>query len=256
MLPRTALLLTCLGLTACAQQDDASPLADAGPSLHGKPGQPFLFDGSSSIADTWSWTLVLVPEGSVLGPGDLQDADTPWPVLIPDVDGLYRLSLEVCTPHACVRSWSEALVGPESLLAADRMDLLGAVSKASDPLHLEGLHPNWGPHDHDPVEFRSNFGFKHRKDNKAPIAIASWDKLDGETIDLLGDDSYDPDGDTLRYRWTFTIIPAASRLDSSALESADSSIAQFTPDVSGVWVLRLTVRDSSHRASTTVILEP
>lgn len=98
-------------------------------------------------------------------------------------------------------------------------------------------------------------GFIQRKGHHAPVAIAQQSPSGGDSITLDGQDSYDPDGDTLRYRWTFASIPAASRLDGSALHYANTDTAEFMPDVPGVWVLRLAVNDGSERASAAVMLQ-
>ena len=157
----------------------------------------------------------------------------------------------------CDRAEASALVGaPADLERSLHAAPLGEGHTA-DPLDLEGLQPNWGLHDHDPVEFRPKLGFIRRKGNHAPVAIASaWQSTgSGGTVTLDGEESYDPDGDDLRYRWSFASIPAASSLDSSALSSPNGGTAAFTPDVPGVWVLRLTVRDNVDRAATTVLVE-
>ena len=259
MFSRSAALVTSLlALTACAQQDDASPYADPGPFLSGQPGQSFQFDGSASIADSWAWSLLAIPPDSKLGAADLLDADSPWLVLVPDVGGRYALLLEVCTgAGACDERSVSAVLGSPATLAAEVEAALRDEAFDEDPLDMANLGPHRMVHDNDPVEFRSKFGFIRRKGNHAPVAIASaWQSTgSGGTVTLDGEESYDPDGDDLRYRWSFASIPAASSLDSSALSSPNGGTAAFTPDVPGVWVLRLTVRDNVDRAATTVLVE-
>ena len=219
-------------LTACAPQDDAFPTADAGPSLHGVPGQEYVFDGSLSRGETWSWSLLSQPQGSVLSSADLVDADTPWPVLRPDAAGAYTLELEVCSDGAwCERSQTRAYVGPEGQSALEQLIL--DTRRVSLGLALAG---------------------RSGTTNEAPVAVATARAglRASSEVTLDGGDSYDPDGDPLRYRWSFASLPAGSTLSAADLHSSTQSSASFAPDLSGTYALRLTVRDAQRWDSALV----
>ena len=74
--------------------------------------------------------------------------------------------------------------------------------------------------------------------NRPPVAVAGPDRVGAVAITFNGSASYDPDGDTLSYRWTLAAGPGA------ALLSAERAVStELTPDVAGVWVVRLVVSD-------------
>lgn len=78
--------------------------------------------------------------------------------------------------------------------------------------------------------------------NLAPIAIAG-DKIEvklGEPANLDGSSSYDPNGDSISYRWNLINKPSES---SSVLNNSNSKFADFTPDKVGDYVAQLIVND-------------
>jgi hypothetical protein len=205
-------------MVACSP---AAPAADAGFMVHGAPGQAFLFDGSTSSGDslTFSWVLVDGPEAAAL-----HDADTAWPTLFPEVEGVYMLSLTVCDARgACDEAETFAVVGDSQ---ASRQRLMRAPSFGGGKL-LGGSKP---------------FG-----DNNAPEADATARRSFGSTatIKLDGSASSDPNGDTLRYRWRFVSRPADSALTDADINDNTAALASFTADVGGTWQVKLTVRDQS-----------
>lgn len=244
-------------LTACAPQDDASPLANPGPARAGQTGQSFTFDGTGSAADAWSWALVQAPPGSALGSGDLAVgelafADGPWPELTPDAEGVYVLELRACTQAgACAVGHTLALVGVQAVqsFTQHRSFVIGRVLHDNDPWEFRGFGGKV-LHDDDPWEFR---GFVS---NKPPVALASvWQGMRaGDAVLLQGGQSYDPEGEALGFRWAFTVLPADSALSSGDLVGSTDSAASFTPDVDGVYGLRLTVSDGQRRSSADVTL--
>ena len=243
-LSRAAVLVLSIALTACAPQDESFLTADAGPARSGQLDQSYVFDGSASLASSWSWRLVQTPSGSRLEEGDLQDADTPWPVLTPDIEGVYVLELTACDSQGvCAWTETEAYVGPVGIaqLITPRPLLkprgLG-VYEDTDPVDFKGRQ--WGA-----------------RPNKPPVAIvtARQGLRADSAVYLPGDESYDPDGDTLSYRWSFASMPADSALDSTAISNSTGSSARFTPDVAGIWQVRLTVRDAWLRDTETIVLE-
>lgn len=256
MSPRTVVLVFSLGLTACAQQDDASPFAEAGPAFHGAPGQAFQLDGSASTGESLRWAFVSTPPGSALSPEDLTGADTPWPVFVPDVAGLYVLELVACADGLCQSSTTTARVGsPEQLAELLFADATGPADP--DPLGLEALNESWGLEDHDPLELKGKLPFGPWRKNSPPVAVATARqglRADSDVV-LQGGNSYDPDGDTLRYRWSFASLPAASNLDGGAIDDPTGSSARFSPDAPGIYQLRLVVRDNTGWDSAVVSVE-
>ena len=214
---RTLGLLLPLGV-ACSP---APPTADAGFMVNGAPGQAFLFDGSQSSGDslTFAWSVVNGPASA-----ELYDADTAWPTLLPDAEGIYTLNLTVCDVRgACDEAETFAHVGAS---ASSRQRLMSAPSFGGK-LH-SGLKP---------------FG-----DNDPPVAEASARRnfASMSTIKLDGTASSDPNGDTLRYRWRFVSRPADSALTDADIQDNTAALASFTADVEGTWQVKLTVRDQSH----------
>jgi hypothetical protein len=212
-------------LVACAP---AAPVADAGFRVSGAPGEPFLFDGASSTGEslTFSWAVTDGPEAATL-----HDAETPWPVLVPEVEGVYTLSLTVCDAWGvCDEADTVAIVGS----SASRQRSLG-----------RGLSLGLGG-------FKFG-GFKFG-DNTAPEADARSLRSFRATasVKLDGSASSDPDGDTLRYRWRFVSRPSGSALTNDDIQDSTSAQASFTADVEGVWQVQLTVRD--HSLADTVVL--
>ncbi|MBK9366216.1 MAG: PKD domain-containing protein [Deltaproteobacteria bacterium] len=127
-------------LVACSP---AAPTADAGFMVNGAPGQAFLFDGSQSAGDslTFSWAVVDGPSSSAL-----YDADTAWPTLLPEAEGVYTLNLTVCDARgACDEAETFAHVGAS---ASSRQRLMSAASFGGGKLY-GGLKP-FG--DNDPPE--------------------------------------------------------------------------------------------------------
>jgi hypothetical protein len=190
--------------------------------VNGALGQAFLFDGSQSSGDslTYSWALVDGPAAT-----DLYDADTAWPTLLPETEGVYTLGLTVCDARgACDEAETFAQVGSS---ASSRQRLMSA--------------PSFGA-----GKFLG--GFKPLGHNDPPEAEASARRsfAGTATIKLDGSASSDPNGDTLRYRWRFVSRPADSALTDADIQDNTAALAAFTADVGGTWQVKLTVRDQSH----------
>ena len=207
--------LSLLLLGACVPA--AGPTADAGFNVHGAPGQIFAFDGSASAGDalTFRWTVLETPTQANF---TLEDADTSAAILIPETEGTYVLGLEVCNVYgACDSAETEAWVGE----TASRSGLSGTKS----------------------------LGFAVKKpgrlgNNKPPEAegTASQSFRASDTVRLSASGSSDPDGDTLRYRWSFYSVPAGS---ATAIDESTSEVTSFTADKSGTYQVKLTVRDGT-----------
>jgi hypothetical protein len=206
-------LLTLVMLGACAP--NGGPTADAGFNVHGAPGQVFAFDGGASIGESlrFQWTVLDEPDGAEF---TLADADTSGALLIPETEGVYVLGLEVCDRRgACDVAETQAWVGE----TATRAGLLGTKALGFGVKKPGGLGKNQPPE---------------------AAATASRSFRSSSTARLNGSASSDPDGDTLRYRWSFVSVPAGSV---TTIDESTSEITSFTADVSGTYQVRLTVRD-------------
>ena len=198
-------------LTAC--HPGPGPNASAGAEVVGEPGQTYLLDGSTSAAEgaQYTWTILDGPEDAAL-----IDADQAVAYLIPEAEGVYTLGLDVCdTWGRCEAATTRALVGATARKSAS----FGGVS------------------------FGRGFGGFGK--NQAPQASASATRAFSglSVIRLDGSASTDPDGDALRYRWTFTTRPTGSALTDADIQDSTTALASFKADVSGTYGVRLVVRD-------------
>jgi predicted extracellular nuclease len=89
--------------------------------------------------------------------------------------------------------------------------------------------------------------------NRAPTARAGDDRSAevGAPVSLDGSASDDPDGDSIAFSWAFTSRPPGSTV---ALIDADSASPSFTPDLAGVYSVRLTVSDGELEASDSLLV--
>jgi hypothetical protein len=79
----------------------------------------------------------------------------------------------------------------------------------------------------------------------SPVAVATvpaFVSSPGTTVTLLGDGSYELDGDPLTYAWSITAKPAGSAASIANATSVDASI---TPDLNGSYGIKLVVTDTT-----------
>lgn len=78
--------------------------------------------------------------------------------------------------------------------------------------------------------------------NEGPIANAGPDQtVDvGDQVMLNGANSYDPDGDQLKFQWTIASQPAGSY---AVLSDRTSPVPTFSADVAGAYIIELRVTD-------------
>ena len=89
--------------------------------------------------------------------------------------------------------------------------------------------------------------------NQAPTADAGADvsvEL-GNTANLDGSASSDPDGDTLTYTWAIVSSPGSS---SAALSATSTATTTLTPDVAGDYEVELTVDDGNGGTATDTVI--
>ena len=69
----------------------------------------------------------------------------------------------------------------------------------------------------------------------------------GAAVTLNGTASHDPDNgpQPLTYQWTLVSKPVASGLTNASIQDATTATASFTPDVAGIYILRLDVSDGA-----------
>ena len=89
--------------------------------------------------------------------------------------------------------------------------------------------------------------------NNPPIASAGDSQIvfKGNTVQLDGSDSSDPDGDTLSYNWSLTSTPIGSN---TSLSEADTAIPSFVADLVGEYQVNLSVSDGELNDDSTVII--
>jgi hypothetical protein len=87
-----------------------------------------------------------------------------------------------------------------------------------------------------------------RTANRPPVAAAGADQsvAVGTAVTLDATGSSDPDGDALTFAWQFVSRPAGS---SASLNAPALGLGAFTPDLSGRFVVRVTVTDSAGASS-------
>ena len=81
--------------------------------------------------------------------------------------------------------------------------------------------------------------------NRPPIADAGPDQTGvvGVEVTFDGSNSSDPDGDSISFYWTLATYPESTTLHDSDIRGNTTSFPSLTPDIEGVFILRLTVSD-------------
>lgn len=106
--------------------------------------------------------------------------------------------------------------------------------------------------------------------NSSPVAVIKTDgepaylgnELEltgkvGKAVKLDGSDSYDPDGDTLHYRWRFNPEYAPlfkPSISSSNISNANQAIAEIIPDAAGRYRMQFVVYDDSVETIQKIVL--
>lgn len=92
--------------------------------------------------------------------------------------------------------------------------------------------------------------------NQAPIADAGSDVTQetADTVSLDGRGSYDPEGDSITFHWSFDRVPAESAIESTAspfsVNNTTDNTTSFHPDAVGTYVVALVVEDEEGKRSS------
>lgn len=76
----------------------------------------------------------------------------------------------------------------------------------------------------------------------------------GVPVTLDGRDSHSPAGKFLTFQWSIVMAPIGSAVTTASLANADTATPSFTPDVTGDYLLRLTVSDGVNSGSTDYVV--
>lgn len=177
-------------------------------------GRDVLLNGSgSSDADgdalTFSWSVIAKPATSALTIAVNAGAQV---IVKPDVAGTYVFSLKV-TDSKGASSEQRAIV------------VVDNTPPVSTPTVVVVGNVTPQPYDAGHSALEASVGY---------------------VVSLNGGNSSDPAGKALTYAWSLGSKPAAS---AAQLNSANSNIAQFSPDVLGEYVVKLTVTNTTGETS-------
>ena len=94
----------------------------------------------------------------------------------------------------------------------------------------------------------SFYSFSLQASNEPPVALVapmSQHVVMGSIVKLDGRNSYDPEGASLTYTWTFLEVPSGSELDDTSFDdlAGGGQVVSFTPDVTGLYRAQLVVND-------------
>jgi hypothetical protein len=185
-----------------------------GANANATVGRDVLLNGSNSTDAegdplTFSWSVVSKPANSTVTIAPNSGAVI---TIKPDVAGAYTFSLKVT-------------------------DSKGASSEQRATLMVDNNPPVSAP-----VVVVVGNAMPPSPDGSQ----SSIDAAVGYLVSLNGDGSVDPTGSLLSYTWAMVHKPAAS---TAQLSSTSSNIVQFSPDVLGDYVVKLTVTNSRGESS-------
>ena len=88
--------------------------------------------------------------------------------------------------------------------------------------------------------------------DRPPVAVLGNDQVvnGGAVVQISGTNSFDPEGGTLEYRWSFDVIPENSN---AQINSPSASSISFTADTVGAYIIKLVVNDSASNSEPAYI---
>jgi len=80
---------------------------------------------------------------------------------------------------------------------------------------------------------------------KPPVAKAGRDQnvITGKSVTLNGSDSYALERSMITFLWSFDVVPSGSGITNASLSNVTSAKPTFTPDIDGIYRLKLIVND-------------
>jgi len=213
----TVLLMALLFTFACKKDDEPvvgePPVADAGTDIDAFVGSNVILNGGNSSdpeggALEYSWELTGSPTGSSVS---ISNASSEQANFVPDVEGDYTANLTV--------------EDEDGNTASDDILISATVNENQAP---------------EAIITDAN-GQAITQDNNNDVVNV------GNTFQLSGANSSDPEGDDLTYLWEVTSAPTNS---TPTLANEETVTLDFTADVSGDYTISLSVDDGNGNVNT------
>lgn len=210
------LILALLLVISCKEDDPIvgePPIADAGTDINAFVGSTVTLNGSNSSDPdgdplSFSWQLTQTPTGSS---ASLSNASSELATFVPDVAGDYAATLTV--------EDAEGNLASDDVLISAQVNANEAPTAVITDIDDESIAP----------------------DNNNNVVNV------GNTFQLSGVNSFDPEGDDLTYSWEVTSAPSNS---TPTLANEETVTLDFIADLAGEYTIALTVDDGEGNQNT------